>query len=169
VENNTVPKGVVFKWIIAKRPWLYIIAQNIYSYPGLTLEELREVSRLKASVIKRGVWWLKKYGVAEDRGGKLFIAKNYVKTLESLVLSTCSTGDVYLVLIDQVYIVLRIIGGKIEHWSLPANLYDKIYRQRDLVEQCNPERVSSSLGVNLGTAKRLCTLVGLLRECRGVK
>jgi hypothetical protein len=26
----------------------------IYSYPGLTLDELREVSRLRASVVKRG-------------------------------------------------------------------------------------------------------------------
>jgi hypothetical protein len=167
VGASTPSESAVFKWVIAEKPWLYVIAYYIYSYPGLTLEELREASKLRASVVKRGVWWLRKYSVVEERSGRLFIARGYAKILESLVTSTCRAGGAYVVLVDRVYIVFRSLGGKIEYWSLPADLYNKLYQQRSLTEQCSPERVASTLRVSAGTARRLCLLLELLGEYRG--
>ena len=165
-NSNVSLESSVFRRVIAERPWLFIVARYIYSYPGLTLEELKEISGLKAEVVKRGVWWLKKYGVVEERNGKLFIPRSFAKIIESLIFNTCSTVDMHILLVDMVYIVFRIRGGKIEYWSLPAEYYEKISHYRDIAEFCSPERVTSVLDVNLSTAKKICLLLSLLRKCR---
>jgi len=156
----------VFRRVIAERPWLFIVARYVHSYPGLTHEELKEVSGLKAEVVKRGVWWLKKYGVVEERNGKLFISRSYVNVLRSLITRTYVTSGAHILLLDKVIIVFQVKSGKIEYWSMPFEYYEKITEFREITESCDPRRVVEVLKINIRTARKLCLLLRLLRECK---
>jgi len=138
----------------------------LYSYPGLTVEDLRGVIGLKTSVIKRGLWWLKKHGVVEEKNGKLFISRGYVNVLRPVILRTCSTGSAHVLLLDKVIVVFQVRSGKIDYWSMPLKYYEEITRLKDVAENCIPEKVANILKVNVGSAKKLCLLLGLMRECR---
>lgn len=166
-EGNELPRSVLFKNLIADKPWLYIIARFIKSYPGLTIEELKEASKLKIDVVKRGVWWLKKYGIIEEKNGKLFITREYSDIMESMIYNTCSIGDYTVLLLDKVYLVYLVRKGKIEYWSLPVDYYEKIkYYENITGGTYTPSEIASILGVDPGTARRVHLLIELLRQCK---
>ena len=161
------PPSVVLKNIIARSPWLYPLMRAIFSTPGLTIEELKDAMGLKMDVIKRGVWWLKKYGLIEEKEGKLYIAQRFSKPIEELSLNTCSLGDAMILLLDEVYIVYAIRERRIEYWSIPAKYCREILRYENMVGSSYTVRdIAHILNVDESTAKRVQLLLNLIRRCR---
>lgn len=157
----------VFKNIIVTKPWLFIIAYSLYSNPGLTLEELKELTGLTINVLKRGVWWLKKYNIVEEKSNKYFFRTEYAKAMEDLRYGHCSLKSTHILLLDRVYIVLTIRDGRIHYWSLPAEYYEKLlYYEKLSGGSYSAEEIAYMLDVNIGTAKRVKKLRELLKLCR---
>jgi len=123
--------------------------------------------RLKMDVVKRGVWWLKKYGLIEEKEGKLYIAQRFSKPIEELSLNTCSLGDAMILLLDEVYIVYAIRERRIEYWSIPAKYCREILRYENMVGSSYTVRdIAHILDVDESTAKRVQLLLNLIRRCR---
>jgi predicted transcriptional regulator len=165
-EENP-PPGVVLKNIIARSPWLYPLMRAIFSTPGLTIEELKDTMGLKIDVIKRGVWWLKKYGLVEEKGGRLYIAQRFSKPIEELLLNTCSLGDTLILLLDEVYIVYIIRERRVEYWSIPAKYCREILRYENMVGSLYTIKdIAHILDVDESTAKLAQLLLNFIRKCR---
>lgn len=157
----------VLKNVFATKPWLFITASNLYSNPGLTVEELKEVTGFVMDVLKRSIWWLKKYGIVEEKSGKYFLKAEYVKPMEELRYNHCNLGKVHVVLLDKVYIVLAVREGRVHYWSLPAEYYEKLlYYERLTGYSYNTEEIAYILCVNKSTAKRVEKLRELLKLCK---
>lgn len=160
-------RSKILKNVFATKPWLFITASNLYSNPGLTMEELKEVTGLVMDVLKRSVWWLKKYGVVEEKDGKYFLGSEYVKPMEELRYNYCNLGKIHVLLLDKVYIMLAIREGRIRYWSLPAEYYEKLlYYERLTGYPYNIEEISYILRVDKSTAKRVEKLRELLKLCK---
>jgi hypothetical protein len=165
-KTEKPPYSVLFKNTIREKPWLFIIAYYVYSYPGLSIEELKNTSGLKIDVVKRGVWWLRKVGVVEERNNKYYISTTYSKVLESTILNTCRLGDTLILLLDEVYIVYRVTSGRIQYWSIPLKYYEEIaYYERATSGSYTPSNIAQILGVDLGTAKKVHRLFDLIKKC----
>lgn len=160
-------RSKVLKNMFATKPWLFITASNLYSSPGLTVEELRGITGLVMDVLKRSIWWLKKYGVVEEKNEKYFLKTEYVKPMEELRYNYCNLGRIHVLLLDKVYIVLTIREGRVYYWSLPAEYYEKLlYYERFTGCSYNAEEIAHILCVDRGTAKRVEKLKELLRLCK---
>lgn len=158
----------VLKNIVASKPWLLAIINAIYSNPGLTLEKLREVTGLVMGVLRRGVWWLTKYGVVEIKNNKVFVRAEYIKAVEELKYNYyCNMKNTHIVLLDKVYVVLIIRDGHLKYWSLPVEYYEKLTNyERTLGRILSESEVAHALGVSAGTAKKLIELKKLLEACK---
>lgn len=158
---------VYLKNILADKPWLFIIAYYVYTTPGLTIEELREIVELNTSVLKRGVWWLRKYGVVEEKNNKYYIRQEYRDPLGRLLLNHCGLRTIHILLLDQVYIVYYIRDGKIQYYSLPREYIDKlVYYERITGSGYTESDLVHLLGVSHGTARKILRLRELLGKCR---
>lgn len=150
------------------KPWLFVVLQPLFSYKGLTLEELREVTGLSMEVLKRGLWWLKKLGILEERNGKFYVKSEFYKHLEELLLSYCRVNGIHLLLIDNTYIVIRVKNPRsIYHWAIQKSLFNSLVEVEKFAgTRLSVGEISNTLGVSLGVATRLSKLRTLVEKCR---
>jgi len=165
-EDNT-NRAQVLKNVIANKPWLYVILQAIYSYRGLSIEELREIVGLAKNVVERGLWWLNKYGLIEGRNGKFSLKPDYIKAFEEFLFKQCNLKNMHIIVLDEVYIVIYIKDRKVHYWSLPRKLYEEILQYEKLSGgEYSVSEISHILNIDIGTAKKILKLRALLKKCR---
>ncbi|MEM0001065.1 MAG: hypothetical protein QXY82_07090 [Desulfurococcaceae archaeon] len=157
----------VLKSVFAARPWLFITASSLYSNPGLAMEDLKELTGLVMDALKRSIWWLKKYSVIEEKGGRYFLKTEYMKAMEELHRDHCNLGGVHVLLLDRVYVVLTVRKGRVHYWSLPAEYYEKLLYYEVLTDHpYSVEEIASILRVDESTAKKVERLRELLKHCK---
>ncbi|MEM0004584.1 MAG: hypothetical protein QXE10_00035 [Desulfurococcaceae archaeon] len=164
--SNEVSPSRLFKNMIALKPWLFITAYYVYSNPGSTVEDLRELTRLNMDTLKRGIWWLNKFGVIENRNDKYFVKQEYSKVIENMLFNYCNLGEKHVLQLDKVYIVFNIRNGRVNYWSLPLDYYEKLSYYEKITNGVFTDReVAYVLGVNIRTARKIVELKELLEKC----
>ena len=166
------PSNLVKRVVLAK-PWLLVVMQALLSYPGLSVEELHSAVGLSMEVVKRAVWWLKKFGIVEEKtfeekSTKLFVKKDFSKPLQELLYHYCKAGNKHLVLVDDIYIVVEVKGPKkLLYWSIPRKLYEElVYYERLAGAKLKPGDIAQIMDVQPGVAQRLFKLRGIVEECK---
>ncbi|ADV65540.1 hypothetical protein [Desulfurococcus mucosus] len=164
-DERTDYRGLLYSIVMAD-PWLYPFIYLIYSSQGATLDDLRSMTGLRTQLVKRALWWLLKSGVVEEAGGRYYVSRGFARHVEELRLSTCITGGVYIIQLGDAYIVVSLGEGRVSHWAVHRELYDKLLElERNAGASFTGREVSQALSIDVGTATRLVRLRELLREC----
>jgi hypothetical protein len=162
-----VSKRGVLALIAVKRTWLIPILYYIYSYSGLSLGELRELTGLRSKVLRRALWWLlRKYGVVEESGEKFIVKKDYASILDKLLINYCVVGKRHVFRLGKTYFVVNIKHNRVTSYTVPADLVEKLQElQSNIGVEFQPLDLSQALNIPLNLAKRVIQTYKLLREC----
>lgn len=154
--------------IASKQTWLVPILYYIYSYGGLKLQELREIMGTRTRVVKRGLWWLTKYGVIERTGEKYVFNPEFREAFTKLIwMDYCVVGSRHLFKIGKTIFVVKVSPTRITSYTVPAGLLDKLKSLEENIEaKYTPLEASQALGIPLKLARRLTKVHNLLKECR---
>ncbi|WP_042666722.1 hypothetical protein [Desulfurococcus amylolyticus] len=161
------PGKILYSFIISN-PWLYPFIYAIYSTQGASIEELRSIIDLRMQLVKRALWWLVKSGIVEEKGGRFYIRREYMDYVNELKLSTCILKDTYILRVKDAHIVVAVRNGRIIHWAVPSELYDKVVElEKNTNVVFTSGEVSQALAIDIGTATKLVKLRRLIKECWG--
>ncbi|ADI32623.1 hypothetical protein [Staphylothermus hellenicus] len=166
-ENDEISGKAVVITLMTKRPWLIPFIYYIYTYSGLTIEELRKLVGVRTQIIKRALWWLAKNNIVEKRGEKHVIKEEYSKHIEKLLLDHCTTGKTHVLKIGKTYFVAIIRRTRISTYTVPEDLYNKLVEyELNVQTEFQPEDLANSLNIPIRLAHRVVALRRILRECR---
>lgn len=158
----------LLKRVVVELPWLLVVIIALNSYSGLTAEELSEALKLSVKVVKRAVWWLKKFKIVDEKSGKLFISKDFTKAVEELLYSYCNLGSTHVVQVDNVFIIIHVRNSRnIYYWYTRKGLYEKLLEMEKFAGTIlNESEVASLLSIPVSEAAKLIKLRRLLEKCR---
>lgn len=162
------PARHLLKRVLLAKPWLLVVLVPIYGYKGIVVEDLRSLTGLSAEVIKRALWWLKKFGIVEEKEGRYYVRAEYYRVLDELMLSYCKTGDFHLVFLEGFYIVVHVKGPReISHWSVKEEQYLKLLEAEKFAgTRLGTQDLAGALQIPFSTASKLLKLRELITTCR---
>lgn len=164
-EEKTGGKAVIVA-LITRRPWLIPFIYYIYTYSGLTLQELKELTGLRTQIIKRAIWWLTKNNIVEKRGEKYVIKEEYSKHVSELLFNYCSTGKTHVLRIGKTFFVVIIRKTRISTYTVPQDLYSKLTEYESNVQtEFQPKDLAEALNIPIRLAHRVIALRKTLQEC----
>lgn len=168
MSRETLPAGSLLKRVLLAKPWLLIVLVPLYGYRGMSVEDLHTLTGLSTEVIKRALWWLKKFGVVEERGEKFYVRTEYYRVLDELMISYCRAGDSHLVVIEGNYIVVQVKSSKeISYWSISEALYLKLLESEKFAgSSLSTQDIAKTLQIPLSTSVKLVKLRELVAKCR---
>ncbi len=153
-------------FIATRRTWLMPLIYYIYTYSGLTFEELKELTNLRSRVLRRALWWLKKYGVVEESGQKYIISTEYADAVRELTLRYCIVDKKHMFQLGKTYFVVSIKRSRITSYTVPVDLVQKLHELEENIDsEFKPLHLAQALNIPLNLARRVVNTYRLLREC----
>ena len=150
--------------LIARKPWVLPILYHIYSLGEVEYRELREILGLRSPILKRGIWWLVKYGVVERIDDKIRVSKDYRSVLDSLFLNRCIHRNNYVFRIGETYVILSVKKTKVSVYTLPAGILEKLYNKID--DNVDAKKLSIETNLPIRLVQRAIRTYRLLKECK---
>ncbi|MEM0326859.1 MAG: hypothetical protein QW733_07515 [Desulfurococcaceae archaeon] len=168
MKSTDVSPGTLLKRTLISKPWLFVVLSALFSYKGLTTEELREITGLSNEVVKRALWWLRKLGIIEERNNKLYVKQEFYRPLEKLLYNYCRVDRTIVLDVEDVYLVIQVKSTReVVTWSIQKSMYEKLLEAEKFTgSPLDAESIARVLGVPVNTASRLAKLRNLLEECR---
>ncbi len=155
--------------VAMERPWLIPIIYFIHGSGGLDLSMLKSITGLRARVIRRAVWWLRKYGLVEDSAGKLIVKPVFRGVLDEFFLNYCRSGNRHAYRLGGTYYVVAVSSSRITSYTVPAELLERLLEYESNIQaEFTARDLAEALGIPLRLAGRIVGLRRLLRECRGL-
>lgn len=162
---SKIDRGLIID-LLTRRTWLLPFIYYIYSYQGLTISELRQLTGVRTQVIKRALWWLRKYGVIEQRGEKYMVTGDARPIINEFLLDYCSTGKHHVLKIGLTYFVVIIRKTRITAYTVPAQYIEELRKMEENVQaEFTAEDLADTLGIPRSLAHRITYLRKILREC----
>jgi len=162
---NKINRGLIID-LLTKRTWLLPFIYYIHSYQGLTLDELRELTGVRTQVIKRALWWLRKYGVIEQCGEKYIITEDARPIIDEFLLDYCTTGKHHILKTGSTYFVAIIRRTRITAYTIPAQYIEELKKMEENVQtEFTAEDLANTLGIPRNLAHRITYLRKILKEC----
>ncbi|MEM4441184.1 MAG: hypothetical protein QXS14_06960 [Desulfurococcaceae archaeon] len=168
MKSTDVSPGTLLKRALIGKPWLFVVLSALFSYKGLTTDELREVTGLSNEVVKRALWWLRKLGIVEERNNKLYVKQEFYRPLEKLLYNYCRVDRTIVLDVEDVYLVIQVKSTReVVTWSIQKSMYEKLVEAEKFAgSPLDAANIARVLGVPVNTASRLAKLRNLLEECR---
>ncbi len=153
--------------VATRKPWLIPILYYIYSYSGLGIDELKEILGLKKQVLRRAIWWLKKYGLVMDSGEKIIVIPDYTKILEEFFQDYCTTPNKHLYRVGGTYYVVNIRRTRITSYTVPAEYIDKLLAyEKNIQTEFSPLDLAQTLNIPINLARKIINAKRILEKCR---
>ncbi len=165
-EAKPTPRSIL-AYIATRRTWLIPLIYYIYSYSGLTLEELREITGLRSKILRRALWWLKKYNIVEVTGEKFILKPEYSKLFTELILDYCITGRKHLFRLGKTLFIVAIRKNRVSVSTVPIDLVNELRNLEENIQgEYKPVDLAHALNIPLNLARRVVQAKKLLDECR---
>ncbi len=152
--------------LISRRPWLLPILYIINSYGMIEYNELKQVLGVRGALLKRGLWWLVKYGVVERINDKFRVTQDYRSIVEDLLLNRCITRKYYIFRIGSTYYVAAVRRTRITVYTVPLELVEKLsILEKNVEAQFTAKDLAQALDIPAKLAYRAVKTHRLLIEC----
>lgn len=154
--------------LVTRRAWVLPILSIITGLGGATAREIRGELGVRAPIVKRGLWWLSKYGVVEKSGDKYVVSTDYRDAVERVLRDHCHVGNQYVYRIGATYIYVHVKKNRVHSYTAPEKYVAELIRLED-----EGGGVFSALDYSMATglpiklARRVVRIRELLRICRG--
>ncbi|WFO75680.1 hypothetical protein J4526_02040 [Desulfurococcaceae archaeon MEX13E-LK6-19] len=166
MERKPTRKEVIAV-IASRKPWLIPLIYTIYSLGGSAkLEEIKEILSLRSIVLKRGLWWLQKFGIATRKNDKVVMDPEYKKVLDELFMDICKTRNYYILKFGATYLVVSVKRTRISSYTVPAQLVEELAKMVNNVSaEFTPKDLAEAMGIPPKLAYRVVKTRKLLIEC----
>ena len=157
----------IIVFIASKRPWLIPILYTLYSAGSADIQELKEILGVRSTIVKRGLWWLTKYGVVEKSGEKYIVSKDYRPILDEMFLDMCRTRHYYILRFGATYLVIVVKKTRITSYTVPVKLVNELARMEENVgTQFTVIDFAQAANIPPKLASRVVRVRRLLLECK---
>lgn len=153
--------------IITRKPWLIPILYTIHSLGGsLKITEIRETLGIRSAILKRGLWWLQKFGLIEKSDDKVVINSDCRIALDKLFFDICRTRNYFIIKHGSVYVVISVKKTRIAAYTMPVQIIEELNKlSRDVGAEFSAKDFSKALSIPPKLAYRAVKTRRLLLEC----
>ena len=154
--------------LVTRRAWVLPILSAISTLGGASVRELREELGVRTPIVRRGLWWLSKYGIIEKTGDKYVITDDYREAVDTVLHEYCHVGNQYVYRIGATYIYVHVKKTRVHAYTAPEKYIADLMRlEEEGGGVFSALDYSMTRGLPIKLARRVVRIRELLRVCRG--